>query len=232
MKFLRSAIAKLGRRNGFFGDYGSFGEAMRACAGRGYHAEEAIAYARTNARARGSHLSHLDIQVLAALQTVRPRAVLDFGGGLGARFFNLNRLVRAEAWRVVELPGTAAVGASEYADGTLAFGTELERADVVLATGSLQYVEDPYRTLRALAACAPYLVIDRLPLIERDRLTIQRVDPTLFDGAFPAWFLSETRFRAETSRFDVVMSWTVPSHRVSLGGAEIEPFKGFLFKTG
>jgi putative methyltransferase (TIGR04325 family) len=216
---------------GFDGDYANFDAATAAC-GSGYHAPEAIAYARQNTRPEGLDFSHLDIQLLAALQTVRPRRVLDFGGALGRHYFRLNRMVRADDWRVVELPETAAVGTAEYANGALSFGTRLERADVVVASGALQYVADPYGTMSELAACAPYLIIDRLPIIERDCLTVQRVDPSLFVGAFPAWFLSQERFRTETAGFELMMSWSVPGHRVRVNGVDLEPFKGFLFRTG
>lgn len=228
---LRRAIAKIsGNGYGFSGDFRSFEEALSLC-GDGYQGDSAITYARANTRTNGATIFTLDMQVLAALQTVRPRRVLDFGGGLGGRYFHLNRLVRAEDWCVVELPETAHVGQAEYADGTLRFTTEPEQADVVLATGSLQYVSRPYEMIRTLSRCASYLAIDRLPLIDRDRLTIQRVDPALFSGSFPAWFLSENRFRSETRDFLTVMEWGLEHHSVQLDGALISPFRGFLFKT-
>lgn len=229
MRFL-SALRQRQDRYGFFGDYRSFAEAEGLC-GLGYANPSTIAYARRNARVYGTHRSHLDLQVLAAMLTVRPSRVLDFGGGLGGRYFRLNHFVRAETWNVVDLPTTAAAGNAEFADGILNFTTTIEPADLVLASASLQYVKDPYLTLRELADSAPYLLIDRVPLIERDRLTIQRVDPELFDGSVPAWFFSEKRFLEETSRFTTVLSWNVQSHSVMLDGKEINPFQGFLFRT-
>jgi putative methyltransferase (TIGR04325 family) len=42
----------------------------------------------------------------------------------------------------------------------------------------------------------PYLIIDRMPFIRtgKDRLTVQRVHPLIYEASYPAWFFSYPSF--------------------------------------
>jgi putative methyltransferase (TIGR04325 family) len=68
--------------------------------------------------------------------------------------------------------------------------------NVVIASGVLQYLPDPWASLQELArAGADYLFIDRTTFKAGiDRLTVQHVPEEIYKASFPCWFLSREKF--------------------------------------
>ena len=216
---------------GHSGTYASFEQALSES--DGYDSVEAVAYAEAELERQNGHLSTRIMRLLAALQYVNAREgrlrVLDFGGSVGGLYFMTRPFLNIEAWRVCELPRMARAG-RKRTDGVLEFTEELSdcSANVVLASGSVQYCRDPYQTLRTLLPLGRYVVLDRVPLLAEDRLTVQRVRPYLFQGSFPAWFLSEAKLLAELRDWRCIMRWTLPEHLAELDGWLQELYHGFL----
>jgi putative methyltransferase (TIGR04325 family) len=136
---------------------------------------------------------------LSLAVTKRDVHVLDFGGACGLHYFIarafLGDRVRFQ-WHVVETPSMAAA-AKDFEDGSLRFfesvprATEaLETVDLVFSSGALQYVPDPYATLRALTQCgAQALFLTRLGLTHQPAALITIQTSTLRTngpGALPA----------------------------------------------
>ena len=127
--------------------------------------------------------------------------VLDFGGSLGSSWFQSRRILADLAevcWHVVEQPGFVAAGRKEFEDGILRFfETTAESAttcapDVILASNVVQYLPDPFRSLRELATVnAPFLLLDRTATLSagRARLTLQTTPEWIYPATYPAWFL-------------------------------------------
>lgn len=159
-----------------------------------------------------------------AAEAEGPIDVLDFGGGLGTSYHQ-NRAFLANvlhSWRIVEQPAFVSCGCEHFRDGILEFfdsvpaAVSCGRPHVVLASGVLQYLADPYATLASLFDVgAPAVVIDLLPVTDaaEDRLTIQQV-PTAsgLRPAYPTWFFSERGFAA----------------RLPIGYRVVAPFKAYL----
>lgn len=173
-------------------------------------------------------LGQIDIRLLAAIEYAmlrvqeRPR-VLDFGGALGNHYFRLRRFLPVvDSWTVVELPATAAIGAREFADDILTFSTDLVDADIVIASGALQCVAHPHETLEELRARGQFVVVDKYPVYERNRLTVHHVAPSLFgkEVKFPSWFLAP--------RFTPLMSWRLPGYEAALDGEALDAYHGFV----
>jgi putative methyltransferase (TIGR04325 family) len=222
---------------GHTGRYARFEDARAASTD--YQREEILAEtaARTRAAAHGCELFHLDAHLLAALQTAqlalrRPAHIVDFGGALGRHYFALRRFVGEliASWHVVELPATSAYGAEHFADGTLTFGTELREADVMIASGALQCVPQPYATLGALKASASYVILDKLPLHDEDRITVHRLPPSAFgcEVSLPIWFFDRQRFMAAAGT--PIMAWQLPDYCPVLDGAPCESCRGLLLR--
>jgi putative methyltransferase (TIGR04325 family) len=163
--------------------------------------------------------------------------VLDFGGALGHHCLLVRRLLPADLrlrWMVWETPAMCAVGREhvEKEKEGLSFISSAEeitgRFSFVLASGSLQYVARPWDRLRMLRGLAPWMMVDRLPLVEadEDRLTVQRVPPWIYRARYPAWFLSRDRWNAEIAG-TLERSWD-SAERVWLDGRPIMD-RGFLF---
>jgi putative methyltransferase (TIGR04325 family) len=133
--------------------------------------------------------------------------VLDFGGSLGTSYYQ-NRAflehIRDLRWNIVELPHFVRRGRDEFETAVLRFHESIEECleettpNVLLVSGSLQYLENPYSFLDAVAGhCFPYLIFDRTPFLsDRDQLTVERYPRHIHDSSYPAWRLNERRFHS------------------------------------
>lgn len=231
------------------GDYASWHAASLA-AGAGYSDTRIAENALDAAKAQVVESEEVALRVsistsrllsaaLIALWEVRRNTinVLDFGGALGKHYFALRPLLPASVkvrWTICETETMCNVGRQHFANDELSFTTSLEAvdhsADLAIASGSLQYVEQPIETLRALAVRAPFVIVDRVPLTvgPRDRLTVQKVPPWLGRAAHPVWILSESTWQREVGG-RVVVSWEC-DERWQLGG-EVMPLRGLLLRT-
>jgi len=138
--------------------------------------------------------------------------VVDFGGSLGSFYFQHRAflsMLRSLSWAVVEQPHFVECGREEIAHGPLQFRPSLAdcfehgSADVVLVSGTLQYLEHPYETLDAIARSATrYLLVDRVPFVagESDLPIVQQPPEWIYPASYPAWLLSRPRFDAWAAR--------------------------------
>jgi putative methyltransferase (TIGR04325 family) len=178
----------------------------------------------------------------AALMRGGRLCVVDFGGSLGSSYFQHRRFLSSAAgleWCVIEQPSHVACGREHFEDGQLRFYETVEeclahhRPDVLLLSGVLQYLPDPYAALeRLLAHSLRHVIIDRTAFLEadRDRLTVQTVPEWIYPASYPAWFLSETRLTQTmtAARYGLVADFP-GSDDVSPEG-EPAYFKGFIYE--
>lgn len=212
---LLDGVRRCRRSYGYFGDYVSWEAASRGATG--YDSAEILARVESAAlevgegRAAAERDSVLFDEIpyswpvlaglLRAACANRNRlCVLDFGGSLGSSYFHcrefLAPLERLQ-WHVVEQPHFVACGAARLADDCLSFFDSVEAAlahapaDVLLLSSVLQYLADPMAFLREMIDRRfPYILIDRTPFSSgKERLTVQRVHPSIYPGSYPAWLL-------------------------------------------
>lgn len=218
------------RRKGpyLFGDYASWNEALAASSG--YDSE--IILKRTKDALlkvkRGEAVYERDsvlfdeIQyswpVLAGLMYVAARSggslnVLDFGGSLGSSYFQ-NRAffdgLKEVRWNIVEQPRHVEIGKQFFEDDKLKFYFSIEEClaetqpDVILLSGVLQYLPQPYKTLNELSITpSKHLIIDRTPFWDgmTDKLCVQYVPPEIYPASYPSWIFSLNRFHSFLSRY-------------------------------
>jgi putative methyltransferase (TIGR04325 family) len=173
----------------------------------------------------------------AALDRGGSLAVLDFGGSLGTSYRQLKTFVPSLPrlkWNIVEQQQFVDCGREIFQNEELAFHSSIKSAaqlppDVVLLSGVLQYLEDPYELIeQCKSLAARYIVIDRTTIIDlsSDVLTVQHVPPTIVESSYPCWILSRDRVRRtlETS-YQVVSefedstdSWYCSAGRFRLAG--------------
>lgn len=209
--------------NYFAGDFGSWAEAA-AAAGQGWAAPEILKKVRVSALkvkrgeaaferdsiavpSREVNWPFLTCIYMAALHSHVGRFhLLDFGGSLGSRYFQ-HRAELSEIpglqWSIVEQPHFVDCGRREFQDDVLQFFETIRDAaqrapvDLVMFSGSLQCIPDPFRALEnAVDTGAPYLLLDRLPIIDGDRdlITIQHVvHPAYYRARYPHWTFSKRR---------------------------------------
>jgi putative methyltransferase (TIGR04325 family) len=131
--------------------------------------------------------------------------VADFGGSLGSFYLQHRKFLDQVSdlkWSIVEQEDYVKLGQQEFQDERLKFFYTLDECaerstiDVVLFSGSLQYLDDPFGFLARAADLSNVLIIDRTPFIDRetDRVAIQSPPRTIYRGSFPHWFFSERKF--------------------------------------
>jgi putative methyltransferase (TIGR04325 family) len=169
--------------NACLGVFADFDEARRAAPGRtGYdHPEMAGMYDD-----RIGHVRPEDYPAIYWLQRVLPRAssVFDLGGHVGIAYYSYARYLDHPPelrWVVCDVPAVIERGAAlarERGAAQLRFTGRFEDAagcDVLLAEGSLQYLEPDLATLLAgLAARPRHIIVTKTPMLAgRQFVTLQ-----------------------------------------------------------
>ena len=180
--------------------------------------------------------------LLAALLWIASRNenrlnLVDFGGSLGSTYYQ-NRTFLAHLnevrWNIVEQKKFVECGKRDFEDRHLKFHNDLEECvreqhpDAILLSSVLQYLEKPYDLLeKVLSHGFEYVIFDRTPFLETggDRITTQKVPPSIYLASYPAWFFDEKKFLAffmnhyeKIAEFESGDRSNIPSR-----------FKGFLF---
>lgn len=132
-------------------------------------------------------------------------SVLDVGGSLGSSYFQFRKFLEPSTkleWSVVEQPAHVSCGREHFESGELHFFDTIEesiaryRPNVLLLSGVLQCLEDPYGALDSFVTYrVPHVIIDRTAFLvaDRDRLTVETVPDWIYPATYPSWFLSETK---------------------------------------
>lgn len=156
--------------------------------------------------------------------------VIDFGGSLGSTFVQNKKMLRfVNSWTVVEQKKFADTGRNFFESEKLKFKDSLDqcRGDAILLSAVLQYLDKPYELLASLDY--EYIIIDRTSFLRepnRERLTVQRVPPSIYDASYPAWFFDIEKFKNFISkRYKLIVEFDAIPTKTKW---EIE--KGFLFK--
>lgn len=148
-------------------------------------------------------------------------SVLDLGGSVGISFYSWERYFSYPQnlqWVVCEVPAVAMAGARiafERNEERLHFISHIEQGDgcdCLLASGSLQYLEETFKNcLQRLRQQPRHLIINRIPLhSQRSCVTLQNV----------RWVVSPYRVFArdpfindcESLGYKLIDAWTVPDH--------------------
>ncbi len=207
---------------GFHGDYPDW--KMALAASHGYHNPQILTRVKHAALQVKNGLAayeqdgilhaHHDFQwpILAGLLRIAAQngnrlTVLDYGGSLGSTYFQNKPFLTSLSelkWLIVEQKAFADWGGKNLQDKHLRFfhdpGSVLnhQSVDVVLMSSVLPYLENPYEILKEMLSYGIFnMIIDRHPLLEesrRDRLTVQRVRPSIYRASYPAWFFCERKF--------------------------------------
>ncbi|MEK7116778.1 MAG: TIGR04325 family methyltransferase [Patescibacteria group bacterium] len=232
-------------RYGFFGNYKAWHEA-RADSG-GYDDEKILEKVKDsllkvkNGQAAYERDSVLfdKIQyswpVLSALlwiasQNNNELILIDFGGSLGSSYFqNMGFLkhLKKLKWNIVEQKNFVECGRKFFEDEHLKFFGDIEdclkenNINVFLASSSFQYLEDPYAFMKKIVDLDfKYIVIDRTPYFkEEDLITVQKVNPKIYDASYPAWIINESKFiKILEPKYDLIADWQSSFEKIALRG--------------
>lgn len=180
--------------------------------------------------------------LLAAGRNEGHLTVLDFGGGFGSTYRQcqpfLDHLPSLQ-WNIVEQENVATVGKQRFATDVLRFSPSIDEAssglsiDVVVFSGVLQYLEDPYSILASALSCKPAMIIvDRNPFWDGDEdiFSLQIVSNEIFPARLPFRIFGQNSLERELalayrklSEFDSVD----PDMMV---GSDMVRFRGKVFE--
>lgn len=237
---------------GWHGNYASWSDALKKC--RGYDSHSILEKVKDSALKvkNGSAVYERDSLIFDHIEYSFPLLsgllfiagqnnnklnILDFGGSLGSSYFQnkyfLDSLTEVN-WFVVEQPDFVKAGKELFEDKQLHFINSVEECfkdhsvDAVLLSSVLQYLEKPYVLLEEILSNNPeYIIIDRTPFITRtDRITVQKVNPRIYQGSYPCWFFNEEKFVSVfKSHYSMILEFD------ALDKANISSkFKGFIFR--
>ena len=129
--------------------------------------------------------------------------VLDFGGALGSTFQQNKRILEllpSVSWHIVEQPHVVESGKQQFTTATCIFHENMNDCfanapiNVVLFSGVLQYMPEPYALLQeALDNKPDAILIDRTPFLpDSDKITVQHVPEAIYPAQYPCWWLNRS----------------------------------------
>lgn len=194
------------RRYGLFGDFPTWGDALKASAP--YQTDLAIFGAMVEGMRANPVIGATVSATLAGLAQSGPVQVLDFGGNLGMGYFR-SPPGAVLAWHVVDLQAVVEYG-QRFADSRLSFHTSIADvpvSDVVICDAVLNFLEYPYSVLADLAAVGARMIIldrNRMFMDGREKVTVQRNYDNIGGGVRPFRVLSKAKVMAALSDYELV----------------------------
>ena len=168
--------------------------------------------------------------------------VLDFGGSLGSSYFQNKKFLndlRYVEWNVIEQENFVATGRDCIEDQTLQFFYSIDESiskkgkpDILILACTLPYIEKPYQLISELMSYdIPYIIIDNtfFNYEDNDRITIQKVPPSIYAASYPCWFLSYKKLLETIADKYTIVSEHLNESKIFLDGNPIQ-YKGFLAK--
>jgi len=245
---IKDLYKKYFSKYGWFGDYKTWEEAKKDSSG--YDSDEIITKVKNsllkvkNGDAKYERDSVLfdKIQyspiILAGLLLSKKNNslfILDFGGSLGSTYFQNKKFldkIKDVKYSIVEQKNFVETGKKYFQDNQLKFYENIdeclkkENPNTIILSSVLQYLEEPYKFLKSiLNKKFEIIVIDRTPFIQnKDRITIQKVNPKIYNASYPCWFFNEEKFKKLFIGYELIEEFdTVDKANIK------SKFKGLLY---
>jgi putative methyltransferase (TIGR04325 family) len=183
----------------------------------------------------------LTILLRAATENNNKLTVLDFGGSLGSTYYQCRSFLQGVdslKWCVVEQYHFVEAGNTYFADDVLSFydtiadSIEHYQPNVVLFSGVLQYLPEPFAILQeAINSKADYIVIDRNPFIVKGEavLSLQKVPKQIVDSSYPVWLFNEPDLkRVFFGKYSEIATFDALDGTIGHGRLKAD-FKGLIY---
>ena len=164
--------------------------------------------------------------------------LIDFGGSLGSTYYQNRKFLAGLdnlRWSIIEQKTFTDVGIESFQTEQLKFYYSIEsclkenKPNCVLLSSVLPYISEPYGLLAELFLYNfDYIILDKMPFIDggRDRITLQKTPSTIYPASYPAWFLSESKFRKFIESKYVVVEEFMDKEEVNIKSV----YKGMILK--
>ena len=107
-----------------------------------------------------------------------------------------------------------------------------QQPSIVLFSCVLQYLEKPYKIIEKAFQFNPeFIIVDNMPFQKKgnDRITVQKVHPSIYEASYPCWFLDKSVFLDFfKNRYTMVADFKSDLF-IKVDG-DIIPYEGFIFK--
>lgn len=190
------------------------------------------------------HVWPSDYPVLFWLRSLLPeiREVFDLGGAVGRLFYAFRKYVSCSGpilWTVCEVPAVASRGREvakiRNAEG-LSFTTSFDDANdagVLLASGSLQFIEDPLSALLGKLTLKPrHVLVNRSPFCDSSSfLTLHNLGPVIC--AYRIQNRAEFLAAMEAIGYSLIDAWKTPEFSCYIPfhpERAISSFEGMYFR--
>ena len=142
--------------------------------------------------------------------------VLDFGGALGSSYFQNKKFwdtLPELQWNIVEQPNYVSLGKTHIQNEQIRFYNTIESykkehtPNVILVSGVLQYLSDPFTTISELIALkSPLIVLDRITVnaTQNHAYYVQHVPETIYKASYPCISFSEELLIQAFESYDLV----------------------------
>lgn len=218
----------------YFGEFSSWDEAEQKSAkyGKSYQSSNILERVAESTQAvrRGEALYEQDgvlfyernynYELLTTLLYVyanrKNLRVIDFGGALGSTYFRYRDLLNScnPQWEIVEQPHFVDYGQSNIPEIRFHYSiAECDRdADVILFSGVLAYLKDPYAVFaECLSQGVEYVIIDETAFSwdNQERIVLQNVPESIYKAVYPLHLFSYSGFLkfVEEKGYEVLWDW-------------------------
>jgi len=177
---------------------------------------------------------------IAALKDLKLN-IIDFGGSLGSSYYqNIGMLgvLKEVKWNIIEQPKFVECGKKHFENGQLKFYYDLnscmksEKSEVILLSSVIQYLEDSYALLDDIVKRDfEFIIIDRTIFFDdEDRITVQRVPPSIYDASYPCRVFNRQKFlRYFSEGYDLIYDFEALGGNVFVESTAAR-YEGYLFQ--
>jgi len=183
-----------------------------------------------------------DYPIMFWLQQLMPQCTLlfDLGGNVGISYFGYRKYMGYPwglSWLVSDVPAVAALGtrlAQAEGASNLRFTItldELPRADILLAAGSLHFIERPFEMLRSVAALPRHILVNKVPLVDLPAaVTLHNMGSAMC----PYHLFNRAEFLAEFRAlgYETIAEWKteLSAHIPFFNEYSVQAYMGFYFR--
>ncbi len=225
----------------FRGLYRNFPQAMAAIpSGRSVGFDNEVSASRLLAELNTIALSDYPMMFWLSKILCPGVTLFDLGGYVGTSYYSYrSRLAFPESltWIVCDVPSVVALGrrlAAEQSVEQLRFTTgydQLERADILIAAGSIHFIEHPFQAFENARTLPPHVLLNKVPVYNKPSMvTLQNMGTAFCPNHL---FNRDELINTITDLgYKVVDSWKINDHSCDIPffpDYSISSYSGFYF---
>lgn len=169
-------------------------------------------------------------------------SVVDFGGALGSTYNQCKIFLEnfpEVKWCVVEQQHFVQKGREEFSGAVLTYADSIDEAcaavspNVIIFSGVLQYLPDPWAMLRQAIKCGVHsIIIDRTPVIaaRHDKISLQIVPKRISSSSYPIrLFTRESLLNVLAAEYRLLVEFEALDGTLGTSFHPV-PFRGFILE--